>query len=841
MKNPFSFIWSHVYTHHLLPNDDLIQRSRKLVLAVFFLTSFVMAADCLVTVCYVLKGKMNAGDAVAYSGSSLGYCIGNISAWVVMRKRKRAGETMMVMWGVLMIFLDLWVICTAPYHSIYMLLMPIPVAVMVLDMQHSIRFVVCGFVMCLVNTYNMVYGVDNDAAIAVYTVESDSTQLLAMHASGIAFFVLISALLKLQSVEYKHVIDTSASSAQVSRGVTELLLHYNTDAATKLVTAYAATESADAGTVATLQSMINNMECYRPFLPNYVLDNNNSNNNTSEEDGRKRDADAIAENDSDADTVSAYSMARAESPSLGAMQQPMPRRGSVVESVLLPSSNSSSNLMRNIDASILFGGVHAVSLEPSSPQQHENSTSSYTVTPVIPIENTSPPSDVALDDDRGSAPVIPQMLAPPPQQQPQPTPLQSLSRQRVTLAVVCYKPIFTASSPTIPLGHRAKIVTCCVDQLFEIAEQTRASIHSFYGDYVHVSWNAARRVPQHETRALQFLSRCRDSVQHTVGCTAAALVTNIQQTVPISSFETESSNSQPRSSALMNFNSSNATNVSSSLTRSRSTSASPTTSPTTRGPPPLPSPSPTSPNSSSSKNLYLFGAVSTGEGLFMFSGTRQKVPIAHVSWQSDLDVLLHRYARPLETFVCCGVCAENASHAVLTLRFHAFVSETLPTTQTAPTPTTHELVYVHEIISESVNGAQRWTRGSNSSVSTPNNFATAGSSGAAAAQTSKNANEWMYEIEQQGVNNSAYHTVGLVVDEALKGNFFAAEELLACGIRQDVRALPSVEFLSSTLYTLNKKCRRRTHPHSPTTVTSIATTNSALLESTEMLSGGGGG
>eukprot|EP00760_Papus_ankaliazontas_P036972 PhM_4_TR8412/c0_g2_i1/m.8114 len=57
-----------------------------------------------------------------------------------------------------------------------------------------------------------------------------------------------------------------------------------------------------------------------------------------------------------------------------------------------------------------------------------------------------------------------------------------------------------------------------MDTLHEIADITRAIVHSIYADTLQLSWNTARHVAQHEARAATFLARCRAQT----GCVGAA-------------------------------------------------------------------------------------------------------------------------------------------------------------------------------------------------------------------------------------------------------------------------------------------------------------------------------
>jgi hypothetical protein len=63
-----------------------------------------------------------------------------------------------------------------------------------------------------------------------------------------------------------------------------------------------------------------------------------------------------------------------------------------------------------------------------------------------------------------------------------------------------------------------------VDHVHACADASRGALHSFAGDAVQLSWNAATKVPQPEVKALRFLCALRDALADEAGVTAAGAV-----------------------------------------------------------------------------------------------------------------------------------------------------------------------------------------------------------------------------------------------------------------------------------------------------------------------------
>ena len=55
-------------------------------------------------------------------------------------------------------------------------------------------------------------------------------------------------------------------------------------------------------------------------------------------------------------------------------------------------------------------------------------------------------------------------------------------------------------------------MTPFVDRVHAVAQETFGAVHSFIADTVHLTWNAGRRVCQHETKAAAFLCHLRENV-----------------------------------------------------------------------------------------------------------------------------------------------------------------------------------------------------------------------------------------------------------------------------------------------------------------------------------------
>jgi hypothetical protein len=76
----------------------------------------------------------------------------------------------------------------------------------------------------------------------------------------------------------------------------------------------------------------------------------------------------------------------------------------------------------------------------------------------------------------------------------------------VAFAVLDFR---TRANVHLSAASRGAVVNCFVDRVHKIAAATHCAVHSFVGDTVQLSWNAAMRAVQPELKAVRFLCRLK--------------------------------------------------------------------------------------------------------------------------------------------------------------------------------------------------------------------------------------------------------------------------------------------------------------------------------------------
>jgi len=102
-----------------------------------------------------------------------------------------------------------------------------------------------------------------------------------------------------------------------------------------------------------------------------------------------------------------------------------------------------------------------------------------------------------------------------------------LAALTVVVAQVAFE---IADKEKLPRSAVADATDAIVDRIFALANQLGAAAHSFVGDVVTLSWNAANRVMQPESKAAKFLLRLRQDPGHdlaVVGGAAFAAIAHV--------------------------------------------------------------------------------------------------------------------------------------------------------------------------------------------------------------------------------------------------------------------------------------------------------------------------
>eukprot|EP00760_Papus_ankaliazontas_P012678 PhM_4_TR15490/c2_g1_i1/m.5009 len=490
-RNPLSSMWHILYTSNVKPNDDYFTRRRKLCVAGVMIVLVVFTTGIAGMLWSYFTDEIDLWYLLMYCAPIIftGTC--EVLLWAWMRRTRETTDRFMTVWFACQFAGMFWMTQIVPSAPWQTTLICCGAFLHGTNVKDSVLHAIIAL-LYLLTSFNDSVGRETGWYLSFVHLEIQGVQ----HAISFQIFILgvmacTTLLLHQEVVEFRRLLCRSETTVLLAQRVSELLLTYDTDAAMRVL------DDDDDATkddevrdlmASTLRQIVSNMQTYRPFLPNYVL----------------RVGDDDDDDDDLADT--ATSLANMDIPTSDTEDSPqysnftMPKEAAVVPS--LPphhlslqtcsvSSSTSESIERTLSTSLSMSNSHIMSVEN------------------IP--------SAALTTSLGMSGQRPRISV------------------RATLATVMLtiSQLRRGGSGGIdvndPLGTG-------VDAFSEMCDNARATVHGFFGDLVHLSWNTARRVTQHETRALHLVLGLRADFTPTAAVTSGLVdftLCGTRQVVPI--------------------------------------------------------------------------------------------------------------------------------------------------------------------------------------------------------------------------------------------------------------------------------------------------------------------
>eukprot|EP00760_Papus_ankaliazontas_P000396 PhM_4_TR10065/c0_g1_i1/m.103902 len=470
-------IWHQLHGCTVQPNDSFVTRMRKVIVLVFFLESVVNMYTLTTVITGVLDAKMSVFVAcirIALMFLFVGLCG---YQWYVLRTTRTISLRLLKVTFVFVpcfVGFTLLLYPTSRFHIGIVTLISLAQLTRVLE-----TFVtsLCSILLCL-NAYNLSIGITYDIAISIPGNDLPAQTTIGIVSLEIgmllaAFFLIVIGIR--QRDEYEAVLRRNELAISATRDIAHHLVSYDTGSARGVLESYEAHADHDAPLSTLLHKIVGNLDVYRAYLPNYLLQE------VTMDDG---DHDDHGGNDVSED-------------------HPAP-----------PGFNTSGGGSSTT--------TDAVALKHPRRSSEQPTLDAHTFTTVDVFGKH--PSNLSDNPTLDSMDTVPSPLLAPNQ-----TLDATLSIKTVTLGVV-HAPLLTGTSE-----DTAK-ATNFVDHLHTAADATNAVVHNFYADCVMLSWNTARRTTHHEVRGAAFLMRCRSQTGR-VGALATGTATftlcGHRQVIPI--------------------------------------------------------------------------------------------------------------------------------------------------------------------------------------------------------------------------------------------------------------------------------------------------------------------
>jgi hypothetical protein len=476
---PLRFIAQTFYYDMVRLDDGFSQRVRKVWIIAFFPISILAPLMSLAT--FAETDGITTNEVLSAAGQLL--LVVNLPLLVYMRVKKTTVEWMFDLISLLfMVEVLVTGILTTTYSAVGQALALEMILVMINTPRTPLFIAIYSVLLCLAlwnDTGNTeVVNGDHHYQLRLPNVVEDTKADYVISAYVIITTRITALLLRSLMTELERLLLKARSSAEISTLVAKKLERYHIEEAREILTADRAlmakrrqstTESApetaaekpasseemiaaatrvslaDPELVSTLKNLTAQLEAYRPHLPNWVID---MAMRTSE-----------SEPDTDEGELTQEDSARRES-----------------NSARLTRNTSSADVQtprldRNVsDPDLLVESNNSDSYGARSPR-----TPHTPKTPKTPSINKSPTVNAQLMRHISMCRKV------------------SIARAFVDLA---------------PTGE-ANIQHAFADVIHEAARATKAAVHSFVGDRVDLTWNAAQPVAQCEAAAARFLARVK--------------------------------------------------------------------------------------------------------------------------------------------------------------------------------------------------------------------------------------------------------------------------------------------------------------------------------------------
>jgi len=422
-----------------------------------------------------------------------GVTAGNISSLIVMfvfpclwipsymyvRTTKDTPDALMDAWLIVTITcVGLMTICL-PEYPVSLLAFYLAAIVIMCHTRVMWLELALAAVVYLVSAFNHAVMSGGDADLDLWALpdpyRGTVLERVAYHVTCFGIGLIVISALLMQMREHVRQIAAAKEAAEMSRKVAGELQRYDTDAVQATLESYSRNGLADTHLIETFMAIVDNLELFRPHLPNWML---NALNGGGEEELDYAGADTASQ--------SVYSQSVQ---SMRSMRLERSKNGSVVGH-LRPQDLASDGT--GSEFSVRFAGNNDANdylvkgAKDGNRQQDPRRNGSF-----MKKQADNPSAITAVGPKPHSG--------------------------KVTYALM---EVVTADD--LGLKRFESIGSRFVDRVHQAAAETHAAVHTFVGDTVHVSWNTAGRIALPEVKACRFVANLMkdsgDSAVSVQGC-----------------------------------------------------------------------------------------------------------------------------------------------------------------------------------------------------------------------------------------------------------------------------------------------------------------------------------
>eukprot|EP00759_Apiculatamorpha_spiralis_P012298 PhF_6_TR1932/c1_g1_i3/m.3024 len=266
-----------LYAYIAREGDDFFQQSRKIMFVCCFMGGWI-------GVFYIIYNIVNAlysprsepYAAIVVTVASIVMTAGLMGGFIVGCKTKTAPDYMVEFWSICLNFGCLQLMVSTkglPYAPCFF-----AIAICLVTMQcprYWLHLPLCFFGWCL-TIYEQTLTPLGYPPLVVGGVTKYIFQDVFFRAGTVlATMVLVTWSLDVQTREFRRLLTASQSAVHMSLAVAEKLAAYDTSGATSVMKAFSTEGVADTDLVVAFSQIISNLEAYRAFIPQALLEGGN--------------------------------------------------------------------------------------------------------------------------------------------------------------------------------------------------------------------------------------------------------------------------------------------------------------------------------------------------------------------------------------------------------------------------------------------------------------------------------------------------------------------------------------------------------------------------------------
>eukprot|EP00759_Apiculatamorpha_spiralis_P056194 PhF_6_TR7975/c1_g1_i4/m.12159 len=296
-----------LYSRISRDDDDFFQQSRKIMFTVCFVVGLIAVLYTLYDVAYLVLFPITDANIVVTVGCFM-VSFGLLFGYLYALKYRTAPDFVVEVWTFCNTFGFIIVMVSSrgmPYASVFFALALCTVIMQCPRYWLHFPWLFLGWVLCLYEQSFTLIGYPPLVVGGTTVYEFQDVFLRA----GVCLFAMIAVMraVHVQTVEFRRMLAASQTAVRMSYDVAEKLAAYDTTGATAVLEAYTSEAVADSSLVDTFRRITQNLEAYRAFIPQALLEGGNDNESVFELDAQGMDESAALLSVDETDAVQTMS------------------------------------------------------------------------------------------------------------------------------------------------------------------------------------------------------------------------------------------------------------------------------------------------------------------------------------------------------------------------------------------------------------------------------------------------------------------------------------------------------------------------------------------------------